>query len=284
MLRIFPVILLLLTTLLCACNGSSVSPTSAEADVPNSSAKPLPNADEMINRVITQDGSKDFTAEMRMTAQTADGKRDQIEIRLQRKLSADGARTFLTVLSPREETSKALLAIEQKDKPTEAYSYLAGLKKLAKLDSSRTLGFRGSKVMVQELLGMELGQYSHDSGERVKVEGEELIKIVFTEKPYLGLAFPRIVGYFREDQQPVRFELFGKNGEMHKKVVINQVQTIQNHQTITQVTIDDLAQNLKLKLETQKIEYDRGLSDKIFTEENLKRVITEATRKLDSGK
>lgn len=274
-----------LAALLCACENSSVSPTSADADVPKNPAKPLPNADELINRVITQDGCKDFSAEMRMTAKTADGKSDQIEFRLQRKLSDDGAKTFLTVISPREETDKALLAIEQKDKPTEAYSYLAGLRKLARLDSSRTLGFRGSKVLVQELLGMELGQYSHDSGKRVDVEGKQLIKIEFTEKPYMNLAFPRIAGYFHEEnQQPASFELFGRNGELQKKAVIAQVKTIQNYQTITQVTIDDVSQKLELKLETREIEYDQSLPDKIFTEENLKRVITEASRRLDTGK
>ncbi len=283
--RNFCLLLLLLTALLCSCENSSVSPTSADANVPKSPAKPLPNAKEMINRLITQDGCKDFSAEMLMSATAVDGKGEQVEFRLQRKLSDDGAKTFLTVISPREETDKALLAIEKKDKPTEAYSYLAGLRKLARLDSSRTLGFRGSKVLVQELLGMELGQYSHDSGERVNVEGEPLIKIEFTEKPYMSLAFPRIVGYFHEQtQQPASFELFGRNGELQKKAVIGQVKTIQNHQTITQVTIDDLSQKLNLQLETRKIEYDQNLPEKIFTEENLKRVITEASRRLDTGK
>lgn len=283
----FPLVLLLLSMMLSACGYSAGSTSSKDAEPAkaNDAAKPLPNASEIINRVITQDGCKDFSAEMRMTAKTADGKSDQIEFRLQRKLSDDGAKTFLTVISPREETDKALLAIEQKDKPTEAYSYLAGLRKLARLDSSRTLGFRGSKVLVQELLGMELGQYSHDSGKRVDVEGKQLIKIEFTEKPYMNLAFPRIVGYFHEEnQQPASFELFGRNGELQKKAVIAQVKTIQNHQTITQVTIDDVSQKLELKLETRKIEYDQNLPDKIFTEENLKRIITEASRRLDTGK
>jgi len=283
--RKFHLVLLLVSLLLCACNNSAGSATSGEAESSkaNNAAKPLPNADEIVKRVITQDGSKDFTAEMRMTSESSDGKRAKVDFRLQRKYSPDGAATFLTVLSPREESDKALLAIEHEGKPTEAFSYLAGLRKLATLDSSRTLGFRGSKVLVQELLGMELGQYSHTAGERVNMEGEQLIKIEFTEKKYLNLAFPRIVGYFREEnQQPVRFELFGKNGELQKKAVVEEVKTIQGHQTITKVRIDDQAQNLKLELETLKIDYDRGLPDKLFTEDHLISTVTEASRKLDA--
>lgn len=280
MLRFFQTGLLLLSLLFCACNASpEVASTAgdAKADVLTS---PLPDAGKMVRRIITQDGCKDFVAEMRMTSEFADGKPSQVEVRLQRKYTANGVSTFLTVLSPKEDSDKAILAIEDKEKPTEAYSYLAGLKKLAKLNSSRPLGFRGAKVTVQELLGMELGHYSHDAGERISENGESFIKITFEAKPDLNLVFPRIVGYFREKEEaPARFELFGENAELAKKLIIEEVKPIQNRQTITKVTIEDVSQKLKLKMETRKIEYDKGLSDKIFTEDHLKNFTTEASSK-----
>lgn len=283
MIRNYRPVLLFFCVLIAACNGTS-SNQPISSSTPEAS-KPLPDASTMIQRMITQDGCQDFTAEMRMTAESAEGKRDQIEFRVQRKYSADGASTFLTVLAPKEESNKAILAIEKKDKPTEAFSYLAGLKKLAKMDSSRQLTFRGAKVTVQELLGMEFGQYSHTAGEREAAEGGPLIRVEFTAKSDLGLAYPRITGYFREsDQTPVRFDLYGDNGELSKKVVMEEVKTIQNHLTITSVAIEDLAQKLKVKLETRKIEYDRGLSDKIFTEGNLINFITGASQRLDEAK
>jgi len=283
MIRKYCPILLSFCVLIAACNGGS-SPPAAPAATPES-AKPLPDAGAMIRRMTTQDGCKDFTAEMRMTSEGADGKRDQIEFRVQRKYSADGASTFLAVLAPKEETSKAILAVEHNDKPTEAYSYLPGLKKLAKLDSARQLSFRGAKVTVQELLGMELNQYTHSDGEREAGEGGPLIKIEFKAKSDMGLAFPRIVGYFREsDQTPVRFDLFGDNNEISKRATIEEAKPIQNHLTVTRVAIEDLAQKLKLKLETRKVEYDRGLPDKIFTEDYLKNFISGVSQRLDEGK
>ncbi len=296
MIRNYRPVLLFFCALIAACNDSSTKPVSP-SPTPSlkESAKPVPDVSKMIRRMTTQDDSKDFTSEMRMTAEAADGKRDQIEFRLQRKNNADGASTFLTVLSPKEESNKAILAFEKNDKPTEAFSYLAGLKKLAKLDSARQLSFRGARVTVQELLGMELDKYTHNAGEwaagewaagkRAAGQGEPLIKVEFKAKPDMGLAFPRIVGYFREsDQTPVRFDLFGDNGEVTKKVAIEEVKIIQNHLTITRVAIEDLAQKLKLKLETRKVEYDHGLSDKIFTEDYLKNFITGASQRLDERK
>jgi hypothetical protein len=63
-------------------------------------------------------------------------------------------------------------------------------------------------------------------------------------------------------------------------VTIEEVKSIQNHQTITDITIDDLQQKLKLKLETRKIEYDSGLADSLFTEDHLKHYITSAGNRL----
>lgn len=220
-----------------------------------------------------------------MTSIDEAGKRDQVEFKIQRKYSGDRALTFLTVLSPREESDKAFLAIEETDKPTEALSYLAGLRRLTRINSDKQLGFRGAKVTVQELLGMQLDQYTHDAGERVNEDNEQLIKVEFKEKPYLGMAFPRIVGFFHEiDPRPARFDLYDAANEIQKAVKIEEVKLIQSRQTITKVAIDDLKQKLKIGLETRKIDYDRGLADNIFTENYLKNFISGASRKLDQGR
>src|SRR5262249_3835090 len=154
------------------------------------------------------------------------------------------------------DSNKALLAVEQKDQPTEAFSYLAGLKKLTKINSDRRLGFHGAKVTVQDMLGMELGQYEHNAGERLTSDGDPLIKVDFKEKPYRNMAYPHIVGFFHEkDQTPAKFEMFDYREELQKRVTVDEVKPIQNRQTITRMSIDDLQQKLKLKVETRKVEY-----------------------------
>lgn len=274
--------LLLLFAFSCACGNSAISKDSANADPTPAATEPLPDAGAMIKRMITQDGCKDFTAEMRMTAEDESGKRDQVEFKIQRKYSENRAATFLTMLSPREETGKALLAIEQPGQPTQAFSYLAGLRKLTKVNSDRQLGFRGAKVTVQEMLGMELNQYTHSAGERVNSDGEPLVKVEFKAKEFLNLAFPRINGYFREkDRSPAKFDLYDSRDELQKSVKIEEVKPIQKRQTITRLTIEDLRQKLKVKVETRKIEYDRGIPNSIFTENYLKNFVSNAVSKSD---
>jgi hypothetical protein len=242
----------------------------------------------MIKWITTQDGCRDFAAVMIMAS--LDGgnkgsKRDHVEFKIQRKYSADRVSTFLSVLAPHEEIDKALLAVEQPNQATQAFSYLPGLKKLSKLNSEKQISFHGAKVTVQELLGMELDQYTHSAVVREMKGAEPLIKVEFKEKPYLGLAFPRIIGYFRErDEQPLSFELYDLRNELQKRVEIEEIKTIQNRRTITRVVIDDLSQKLKLRLEALKIEYDRGLPDRIFTEKHLIDFISNAGRRLDQDR
>lgn len=275
--------LILLCASLCGCGAETTSnaPKDSSPTVTTTPA-PLPDAGGMIKRIIMQDGCKDFTAEMRITTEGQSGARAQIEFKAQRKYSADRIATFLSVLAPAEDTNKALLAVERPDQPTQAFSYLAGLKRLTRINSDNHLGYRNAKVAVQDMLGMELGQYAHDAGERVNLDGESLIKIEFKEKPWRNLAYPRIVGFFREkNQTPARFELYDHRNELQKRVSVEEIKPIQNRQTITRLAIEDLQQKLKVKIETRKIEYDRGLPDSLFTEDRLKSVISSAVQRLD---
>ena len=274
--------LLLLCGLLCACGVETDSKARKDPATPAAVHSPLPDAGAMVKKLITQDGCKDFTAEMRITTEGKGVAREQIEFRAQRKYLTDRTMTFLSVLAPAEDTDKALLAVERSDQPTEAFSYLVGLRRLTKITSDRRLGYRNAKVAVQDMLGMELGQYDHGVGSRVKPDGESLIKIEFKEKPWRNLAYPRIVGFFREkDQVPTSFELYDHRDELQKRVKVEEIKPIQSRQTITRLAIDDIQQNLKVKIETRKVEYDRGLPDSLFTEGRLKSVISDAVQRLD---
>jgi hypothetical protein len=276
-------LMILLSAALCGCGSETASNAPKDSSsLLTATPAPLPDVGAMVKRIFTQDGCKDFTAEMRITTEGQSGSREQIEFKAQRKYSADRVVTFLSVLAPAEDTNKALLAVERPDQPTEAFSYLVGLKKLTKISSDRYLGYRNAKVAVQDMLGMELGQYDHDAGARVAPDGEPLIKVEFKEKPWRNLAYPRIVGFFREkDQAPVKFELYDHRGELQKNVKVEDFKPVQSRQTITRLAIEDLQQKLKVKVETRRVEYDRGLPDSLFTEERLKSVISNAVQRLD---
>jgi hypothetical protein len=271
-------------TLLSSCGiapGDS-SESSATAP-PATSAAPAPDVAPALTSLATQGGCKDSTAEMRLTFAGEGGKPEQLDFRLQRRRADGQTATLLTVLAPGEETSKSLLAFEKPEQPTEALSYLAGLKSVTRLGSDRPLNFRGSRSTVQELLGMELNQYTPDAPARVTENGEALVKVELKEKRHRGLAFPRIVAFFRETAggvEPARFDLYNSRGEAAKVVRVAEYKTIQGYPTITRAEVEDKQQNQKLELVTRDIKYDRSLPASLFTEDHLIKTVTEASKKL----
>lgn len=276
---------LLVLFLLTGCQTESLPATGGSAAPVAERTPDSTRVDEAIRRLVTYDGCRDLTAEMRLTGGDGTGKRETIEFRLQRQFAEGGASSFLNVLAPASEIDKALLAVQAKGEPTEAFSYLPGLKKLAKLTSGRTVGFRGARVTVQELLGLELGQYDYQIDGVVDEGGQELVKVLFTARSGLGLAFPKIHAYFTNPAlAPVRFELLAAGGELQKRIIVNKTAQIESRQTLTELAIEDLTQQLTLTLEIVSVDYDRGLSATEFTTDRLKSVVTAAAGRIDGAK
>ena len=264
---------------LSGCDSSSGTPTTANTPpTPSTPAATFPKeeAEKLVQRLATQDGCKDSTADMRLSFTDAEGKPQQMDFRLQRKYEAGKVSTLMTVLSPPEDSEKALLAFEEDSKPTAAMSYLAGLKKVAQLKSDNPLNFRGSKSTVQEMLGMEFGKY--EIANTTVANGAVTIEL--KEKTGSNLNYPRIDLTFAEkDKTPTKFELYDGRNEKAKTIQIVEVKANQNYQALTKLEIDDHRNKLKLKLDTRSIKYDTSLAASLFTEANLIKTVTAASQK-----
>lgn len=271
--------LALLLVILSSCDSASnaPAPTATRSSSPTTAAAAFPkeDAEKLIQKLATQDGCKDSTADMRLSFTDAEGKPQQMDFRLQRKYEAGKVSTLMTVISPPEESEKALVAFEEEGKPTSAISYLAGLKKVAQLKSDNPLNFRGSKSTVQEMLAMELGKY-----EIVTTNvGSGAITVELKAKDGMSLPFPRIdVSFAEAEKKPVKFEFYDRK-EKVKTIQVAESKAIQNYQSITKMDIEDHRNNLKLKLETRNIKYDTNLAAALFTEANLIKNVTAASQK-----
>src|SRR5262245_5520797 len=100
-----PSILIMTCTLICAVNIACNRNTKQISNtVPAATAeKPLPDVANMIKRMTTQDGSRNFVAEMRLTVDNNHNnqrKEEPVDFRILRKYTNDGAKTFLTVIAP----------------------------------------------------------------------------------------------------------------------------------------------------------------------------------------
>lgn len=273
--------LILWLSVLCGCDSDAGKTASAPVPAPSPSTNAAFSKDEaekLIQRLATQDGCQDSTADMRLSFTDADGKAQQIDFRLQRKYEGDKVSTLMTVLAPKEESEKALLAFEEAGQPTKAISYLAGLNKVAQLKSLNPLNFRGSRSSVQEMLSMELSKYEIVTTS--VASGTILVELKAKDVEALGLLFPRIDVTFAEaNKQPTQFEFYNDRAQKVKTIQVAEVKTVQNYRAITKMNIEDLRNKQQLKLEIRSIKYDAKLSASLFTEANLIKLVTAASQK-----
>lgn len=275
--------LIITLILLAGCESTSTPPANSGAanssTAPAAAALTKPEAEKIIQRLATQDGCKDSTAEMRMSFTDADGKAQQLDFRVQRKYEAAKISTLITIIAPPEDSEKALLAFEEAGKPTDAISYLAGLKKTAHLKSDNPVNFRGSKSTVQEMLNLEFNQY--DIAEIVAGSAPDTSVIQLAAKADTSLAYPKMNVVVRGKEQTIeRFELLNDKGEKIKTITAAEVKTIQNRQAITKMAIEDHKNKQSLQAEVRSIKYDSNLPATIFTEATLIKNVTAASQKL----
>lgn len=273
--------LLLSLSVLNGCDSEAGKTASVPTPTPSPAAPAVfsqEEAEKLIQRLATQDGCQDSTADMRLSFTDADGKAQQIDFRLQRKFEGGKVSTLMTVLAPKEESEKALLAFEETGQPTKAISYLAGLNKVAQLKSLNPLNFRGSRSSVQEMLSMELSKY--EIATISAASGSILVELKAKDAGALGLLFPRIDVTFAEaDKQPTQFEFYNDRAQKVKTIQVTEVKTVQNYRAITKMNIEDLRNNQQLKLEIRSIKYDAKLPAALFTEANLIQIVTAASQK-----
>jgi Outer membrane lipoprotein-sorting protein len=191
----------------------------------------------------------------------------------------------MTVLSPKEESEKAMLVFEEEGKPTDAISYLSGLKKTAHLKSDNPLNFRGSKSTVQEMLGLELGKYEITSTELGNgIPDKSFLTINLEQKKGEGIAYPKIAVSYNKNTSgelvPSIFVLSDSQGKTAKKMEITETTKVGNYNSVKVINVSDARNNLNLKLETRSIKYDTNLPSSLFTEAQLIKSVTAATAKL----
>jgi len=144
---------LIVVAVLClsACSQKSGAPSQASTPANPSPSPALPSPTSCLNAFRPRMEPRTPQPICGLTVELPGGRRDQLEFRLQRKFSADAVSTFLQVTAREKRPTRRSWRSSDRARPR-ATSYLAGLKKLAKLSSSSTITFQETKVTIQSCL------------------------------------------------------------------------------------------------------------------------------------
>lgn len=240
----------------CALLGSSFSLASNEAT-------------ELIAKSEMHIRGKSFQAEMQMVVENNSGTRA-----LNMQIWTQGReKALVKVLKPTKDRNTGNLRIG-----LDLWQYLPNIERIVKIPPSMMLqSWMGSDFTNDDLVKSSSLErdYDHQIESKEMIQGEKAVKIRCLPKPTAPVVWGKVIAWVRAgDGVPLKQEYYSEDGELLKVMEGTQIKSFGSHTIPTHL----LMMNLKKKdsrttLIYDRVIYDETISDKVFTQENLRKAI-----------
>src|SRR6266536_2941182 len=233
------------------------------------------SGEQIVLRYLSESARRDAILSMAVDYSEPGKEPLHLEFTWMRRIKQGLASHLLRIETPDSEKGKLRLV---REKPGGGADYLAyrpssALKKKVRITGAREYRLKGLRISVQELIGGELLMYTHEFKGDETVDGIpcRLVESTLQSRFRNDSGYTRTRIFFRRDTgMPLRWELFGKSGEVEKIIFIEEVRKIDGTWTIGHARVEDLKNKGRLALSLKQANYHPDLKDSLFTEEYLK--------------
>lgn len=233
-----------------------------------------PRGDEFVARYLKESVRREAIMTMAVDYQEPQKEGLQLMFTWMRRVQQGLTTHLIRLESPPSEQGKLLLVHEKPDGSAEYLAYRPNsvLKKKVRISGARDYKYKGLTISVQELIGGELGKYSHQSKGVQQLKGVacNIVENVLLPKFKSDSDYPKSVIYLRQDNGLLQqWELFGKSGKLEKVIHAEEIKTLQGLPTVTVARVEELKKKSKLTLRTKEAQYSPKLNDEWFSEKYL---------------
>lgn len=242
--------------------------------VPSNSLHADPRGDEWVARYLKESVRLEAILTMEVDYQEPQKEGLRLVFTWTRRVRQGLTSHLIRLESPPSEQGKLLLVHEKPDGSAEYLAYRPNsvLKKKVRISGARDYKYKTLTISVQELIGGELGKYSHQSKGIQQLQGIacNVVENMLLPKFKSDSDYPRSVIYLRPDNGLLqKWELFGKSGPLEKVIHTEEIKTLQGLPTVTVARVEELKKKSKLTLKTKEAQYHPKLNDEWFSEKYL---------------
>lgn len=223
--------------------------------------------------VYDRPNGDDFSSLVVMTLRSKEGDTRQRVLYSYAKEKGSRERwTLMRFVQPEDVNGTGLLTLDHPGDESDQWLYLPALDKVRRISSSRKGGrFVGSDFYYEDLLDREVEMDHHflkGEGSVGKVPCEVLVST--PRDPDNSVYSKRVSCIYRKLLIPLSVELYEKGKEQPiKKMTARRIKKVQGFWTILESTMYDLETGHRTQLLTQKIKYNQGLPDQLFSRRDL---------------
>lgn len=199
--------------------------------------------------------------------------RDRVMTLLRKDLQEDGEETghqrfYVYFHAPADVRDTVFMVWKHPRSDDDRWLYLPALDLVRRIAAEdERSSFVGSDFFYEDVSGR-----SSDEDEHVLQATTDTYYVLRSEprKPDL-VEFHHFVSYIhKETFLPVQVEYYKEDGTKYRQYTVEEVETLQGHPTITRSVMKDVTDGSRTRLEYDRVEYDTGLSEDLFTERYLR--------------
>lgn len=228
---------------------------------------------ELAQRVRERENGDDFSGQGRMELIDKNSKRRVRDFMVYRKDQGRLSKQLVRFTSPADIAGTAFLSIELGEGETEQFLYLPALKRTRRIVSTQKgNSFVNTDFTFEDMERRAVDGWDHKIGSIEKIGEYECYVLESVPGKLTKTEYSLIKSWvIKEIDIPIKVDFYNKKNQLSKKYVVNKFEKIQEVWTETEVSMFDVMSNHRTIMVSEKILYNSGLSDDLFTERSLER-------------
>ncbi|HID55116.1 TPA: outer membrane lipoprotein-sorting protein [Candidatus Poribacteria bacterium] len=177
-----------------------------------------------------------------------------------------GEKRLIRILAPADRRGIGFLAL-----PNDVqYVYMPAFRKVRRIASHvKNTKFAGSDFTYDDLSTF---RFSKDYNAKLLKTTDKFYILELTPKPGVNKEYSKLRMWVRRDNfVSTKIEYYDKKGELKKVLERRKITKIGNYWTAKEMEMRDVKENHSTKMIQDKVEFDTGLSDRIFSPRYLRR-------------
>ena len=192
---------------------------------------------------------------------------------LRRNLEAGDQKYFIYFHRPADVREMTFMVWRYPGRDDDRWLFVPAIKLVRRIaaDDSRS-SFVGSDFTYEDVSGRDRAADTHALSREEVLDGQTCYVVESTPKEEKGADYARKVAWI--DQQsflPLKEEYYNRRNEVYRVFTADEVKEVGGFPTVVRRTMKDLRKGHRTEVAYTSVEYDLGLSERLFSERSLRR-------------
>jgi outer membrane lipoprotein-sorting protein len=228
---------------------------------------------EIMTRVDQREVGKDETSEVTMRLVTKGGDQRVRKLKMLQKGKSSSKKVLIEFSEPADVRGVKFLVWRHPDRDDDRWLYLPSLHMVRRISAAdKRSSFVGSDFVYEDIAGRDVDQDKHALTGSETIHGQECYVVKSVPRDSKSAEFAHKVSWVRKDGfVAIQEKYYDRRGDLLKQFTVDDLDNIQGIWTVRKQTMRNLQTGHHTIVTWDKVKYNTGLGDDVFTERYLRR-------------